>query len=99
MVFNATFNNIYIIYIMLYHGSQFHWWRKQEYLEKTTDLSQVTDKLYHIMMLMLYRIHVAMSKIRTRDLMGDKYSIAQVVQTIIQSRPRRPHNLLVTTYV
>jgi hypothetical protein len=25
----------------LYHGSQFYWWRKLEYLEKTTDLSQV----------------------------------------------------------
>jgi len=30
----------------LYRGGQFHWWRKPEYLEKTTDLSQVTDKLY-----------------------------------------------------
>ena len=27
----------------LYHGSQFYWWRKPEYPEKTTDLSQVTD--------------------------------------------------------
>jgi hypothetical protein len=29
----------------LYRGSQIYWWRKPEYLEKTTDLSQVTDKL------------------------------------------------------
>jgi hypothetical protein len=30
----------------LYLGSQFYWWRKPEYLENTTDLPQVTDKLY-----------------------------------------------------
>jgi hypothetical protein len=27
---------------------QLYWWRKPEYLEKTTDLPQDTDKLYHI---------------------------------------------------
>jgi hypothetical protein len=30
----------------LYRGGKFYWWRKTEDPEKTTDLSQVTDKLY-----------------------------------------------------
>ena len=37
MVFNATFNDISVIY----RGGQFYWWRKPEYPEKTTDPPQV----------------------------------------------------------
>jgi len=56
--FNAIFKNISVI-----SWRSVYWWRKLEYPEKPTDLSQVSDTLDHVV---LYRVHLAVSGTRNK---------------------------------
>jgi hypothetical protein len=58
----ATINSISVI------SWRSIYWLKREYTEKTTELRQVTDKLYHIM---LYREKLAKSGIPTHNVSGE----------------------------
>ena len=65
MVFNTTFNNISVTS-----------WLSVLFVEetgktgKTTDLSQVTDKFY---LLILYQVHLAMNGVQTLNVHSDRH--------------------------
>jgi len=46
------------------------WWNKSGYTGKTTGPSQVTHKLYHII---LYWVHLTMNEVRTYNFSGDRH--------------------------
>jgi hypothetical protein len=54
----------------LHRGGQFYCWRTSEYSEKTTNMLQVTDKLFNIL---LYQVHLVMIGIRTHNVNGNRH--------------------------
>ena len=52
--------------------SNLYWRIKPEYQDITTDLPEVTDQHFHII---LHRVHLAMCGIRTHNIIGDMYCV------------------------
>ena len=68
-MFYTTFKKYSVAVLLL--------WQKLENSEKSTDLSQVTDKLYHII---LCRVHPTMNGVQAHNLSGARIYIVERIR-------------------
>ena len=100
MVFNATFSDISVIL----------WWsvllvEKPEYLEKTTELLQVTDKLYHTIFCWVHLAWVGfeltMLEVLGTDCIGSYKSNNHTITTalIVEKKCQKNHLVYLKVYM
>ena len=63
-IYTVTFRVVLFYFSVRHQNSKCYWWRKSEYLMKTTRKSQATDQLHPMK---LYLLHFAMGGNKTHN--------------------------------